>query len=182
VVERLTKNVNEDHLREIFGQYGEIEDLDLPVNRSSESWRYPLAVSHLTGFVCSWNQSWHGLHTLCARGRRRSRHRQYARGASRWCCYQCFDCPTAKEALSPSARCSPWSTRSTRSSYRASSYLRRFPACASHRRHEPVRASVRHIPTALRDAIAIAIAGTGSRRATQIPLEVSILFVSVSEP
>lgn len=33
VVERLTKNVNEDHLREIFGQYGEIEDLDLPLNR-----------------------------------------------------------------------------------------------------------------------------------------------------
>ncbi|KAK3988454.1 hypothetical protein QBC44DRAFT_243683, partial [Cladorrhinum sp. PSN332] len=35
VVERLTKNVNEDHLKEIFGQYGEIEDLDLPVNRTS---------------------------------------------------------------------------------------------------------------------------------------------------
>ena len=33
VVERLTKNVNEDHLREIFGQYGEIDDLDLPLNR-----------------------------------------------------------------------------------------------------------------------------------------------------
>ncbi|KXX82325.1 RNA-binding protein with serine-rich domain 1-A [Madurella mycetomatis] len=35
VVERLTKNVNEDHLFEIFGQYGEIDDLDLPVNRQS---------------------------------------------------------------------------------------------------------------------------------------------------
>ncbi|KAK0612454.1 hypothetical protein B0T17DRAFT_462572, partial [Bombardia bombarda] len=35
VVERLTKNVNENHLREIFGQYGEIEDLDLPLNRTS---------------------------------------------------------------------------------------------------------------------------------------------------
>ncbi|KAJ4298355.1 hypothetical protein N0V88_003384 [Collariella sp. IMI 366227] len=35
VVERLTKNVNEDHLYEIFGQYGDIDDLDLPVNRSS---------------------------------------------------------------------------------------------------------------------------------------------------
>ncbi|KAK3367326.1 hypothetical protein B0T24DRAFT_388054 [Lasiosphaeria ovina] len=33
VVERLTKNVKEDHLREIFGQYGEIEDLDLPMSR-----------------------------------------------------------------------------------------------------------------------------------------------------
>ncbi|KAG7291392.1 hypothetical protein NEMBOFW57_001410 [Staphylotrichum longicolle] len=35
VVERLTKNVNEDHLYEIFGQYGDIDDLDLPVNRQS---------------------------------------------------------------------------------------------------------------------------------------------------
>jgi RNA-binding protein with serine-rich domain 1 len=36
VVERLTKNVNEDHLYEIFGQYGNIDDLDLPVNRQCE--------------------------------------------------------------------------------------------------------------------------------------------------
>ena len=36
VVEKLTKNVNEDHLREIFGEYGEIEDLDLPMNRQCE--------------------------------------------------------------------------------------------------------------------------------------------------
>ncbi|OLN96367.1 RNA-binding protein with serine-rich domain 1-A [Colletotrichum chlorophyti] len=35
VVERLTKNINESHLEEIFGQYGRIKDLDLPVNRSS---------------------------------------------------------------------------------------------------------------------------------------------------
>ncbi|KAL1841728.1 hypothetical protein VTJ49DRAFT_6642 [Mycothermus thermophilus] len=33
VVERLTKNVNEDHLYEIFGEYGEIDDLDLPISR-----------------------------------------------------------------------------------------------------------------------------------------------------
>lgn len=37
VVERLTKNVNEDHLYEIFGQYGSIKDLDLPINRQCES-------------------------------------------------------------------------------------------------------------------------------------------------
>ncbi|KAJ9148205.1 hypothetical protein NKR19_g5968 [Coniochaeta hoffmannii] len=34
VVERLTKNVNEDHLYEIFGEYGQIRDLDLPMNRT----------------------------------------------------------------------------------------------------------------------------------------------------
>ena len=33
VVEKLTKNVNEAHLREIFGSYGQIESLDMPVNR-----------------------------------------------------------------------------------------------------------------------------------------------------
>ena len=33
VVEKLTKNVNEGHLREIFGSYGEIESIDLPMNR-----------------------------------------------------------------------------------------------------------------------------------------------------
>ncbi|PNY28666.1 Serine/arginine-rich splicing factor SR45, partial [Tolypocladium capitatum] len=33
VVERLSKNVRESHLREIFGHYGPILDLDLPMNR-----------------------------------------------------------------------------------------------------------------------------------------------------
>jgi len=33
VVEKLTKNVNENHLREIFGAYGPIRDLDMPMNR-----------------------------------------------------------------------------------------------------------------------------------------------------
>ena len=33
VVEKLTKNVNEGHLREIFGAYGAIRELDLPMNR-----------------------------------------------------------------------------------------------------------------------------------------------------
>ncbi|QUC18049.1 uncharacterized protein UV8b_02290 [Ustilaginoidea virens] len=34
VVERLSKNINEDHLYEIFGQFGSIKDLDLPINRT----------------------------------------------------------------------------------------------------------------------------------------------------
>ncbi|KAG6006431.1 hypothetical protein E4U21_007049 [Claviceps maximensis] len=34
VVERLSKNINQDHLYEIFGQFGPIKDLDLPLNRT----------------------------------------------------------------------------------------------------------------------------------------------------
>ncbi|KAG5944551.1 hypothetical protein E4U53_006874 [Claviceps sorghi] len=34
VVERLSKNINQDHLYEIFGQFGPIRDLDLPMNRT----------------------------------------------------------------------------------------------------------------------------------------------------
>lgn len=37
VVERLTKNVTEDHLREIFGQYGEIHDMDVPLSRQCKA-------------------------------------------------------------------------------------------------------------------------------------------------
>ncbi|MCJ1405194.1 hypothetical protein MMC11_008420, partial [Xylographa trunciseda] len=33
VVEKLTKNVNEAHLREIFGAYGPIREVELPMNR-----------------------------------------------------------------------------------------------------------------------------------------------------
>ncbi|KAI0015090.1 RNA-binding domain-containing protein [Xylariomycetidae sp. FL0641] len=33
VVEKLSKNINEDHLHEVFGEYGPIRDLDLPMSR-----------------------------------------------------------------------------------------------------------------------------------------------------
>ena len=33
MIERLTKNISEENLREIFGAYGDIEAVDVPVNR-----------------------------------------------------------------------------------------------------------------------------------------------------
>ena len=33
VIEKLTKNVKEAHLREIFSNYGEIEELEMPMNK-----------------------------------------------------------------------------------------------------------------------------------------------------
>ncbi|KAF2210629.1 hypothetical protein CERZMDRAFT_8510, partial [Cercospora zeae-maydis SCOH1-5] len=33
VIEKLTKNVNISHLREIFSTYGEISDLEMPMNK-----------------------------------------------------------------------------------------------------------------------------------------------------
>jgi RNA-binding protein with serine-rich domain 1 len=37
VVEKLTKNVTENHIREIFGGFGEIEYLDLPINKACKA-------------------------------------------------------------------------------------------------------------------------------------------------
>lgn len=36
VIEKLTKNVTEGHLREIFGSYGQISSIDLPLNKQCE--------------------------------------------------------------------------------------------------------------------------------------------------
>ena len=37
VVEKLTKNVTENHVREIFGGFGDIEYLDVPINKACKA-------------------------------------------------------------------------------------------------------------------------------------------------
>ncbi|KAL9109942.1 MAG: hypothetical protein Q9227_005465 [Pyrenula ochraceoflavens] len=44
VVEKLTKNVTEAHLREIFGNYGDIQSIDLPMNRQC-TWKAPDSIA-----------------------------------------------------------------------------------------------------------------------------------------
>ncbi|KAK9479602.1 hypothetical protein V1514DRAFT_327666 [Lipomyces japonicus] len=48
IVENLTRNVNEDHVREIFNLYGKIVNLDFPLNRRSTCHLFPLF--HLYSF------------------------------------------------------------------------------------------------------------------------------------
>lgn len=67
VVEKLTKNVNESHLREIFGAYGDIESIDLPMNRQCKHslTLHPCAVGLAVNLThCSHDQSGNSLHLI----------------------------------------------------------------------------------------------------------------------
>jgi RNA-binding protein with serine-rich domain 1 len=46
VVEKLTKNVTENHVREIFGGFGEIEYLDVPINKACKTCFRPVYLPH----------------------------------------------------------------------------------------------------------------------------------------
>lgn len=75
VVEKLTKNVNENHLHEIFGAYGPIKDLELPMNRQCKA---SLHIPNVRAYLHSHDKSRHSLHHLCYTIGRRSRHCSYA--------------------------------------------------------------------------------------------------------
>jgi RNA recognition motif-containing protein len=44
VIENLTRNVNEGHLKEIFGAYGDILEIDMPNNKA--------CMDYLVRFLC----------------------------------------------------------------------------------------------------------------------------------
>ena len=75
VVEKLTKNVNENHLHEIFGAYGPIKDLELPLNRQCKA---SLHIPNLRAYLRSYDKPRHSLHNLYCTVGRRSRHCSYA--------------------------------------------------------------------------------------------------------
>ena len=62
VIEKLTKNVTESHLREIFGSYGRIESIDLPLNKQCKS--TPSLQSRVAANDPSHDQSRHSVHTV----------------------------------------------------------------------------------------------------------------------
>jgi RNA recognition motif-containing protein len=65
VVEKLTKNVTENHIREIFGDFGDIEYLDLPINKACESYfLFTRRRIYSNAYYFSYDQPWNGIYSL----------------------------------------------------------------------------------------------------------------------
>ena len=85
VIEKLTKNVTEAHLREIFGTYGSIQDLDMPVNRQCMPASFQRSRdAHPADIRSSHDQSRYCLHRLSYIVRCGDGHCAHARSPARW--------------------------------------------------------------------------------------------------
>ena len=81
VIEKLTKNVNEDHLRELFGAYGRVREVDLPINKQCTS-AYDWPCNEAILKQCSLHQSRHSVHSIRRNGRGRDGYCPYARSTN----------------------------------------------------------------------------------------------------
>jgi hypothetical protein len=77
VVEKLTKNVTEPHILEIFGSFGEIQSVDLPMNHTCMPMHLFL-LSSANMPIGSYGKQGYGVYSLPRSRRRRSRHCTYA--------------------------------------------------------------------------------------------------------
>jgi len=100
VVEKLTKNVTEAHVREIFGSYGEIKEVDMPMNRQCKHiWARADGESCLTDRGNSQLQSRHRICHVRRRHECRTSHCTHARSATRRRSYQRVDRAITAQAL-----------------------------------------------------------------------------------
>lgn len=81
VVEKLTRNVHEGHLREIFGSYGTIQSIDLPLNKQCKD--FPVKHSRQKLTIRSHDQPRHRIHPVRPPIWLRIRHRTHARSPTR---------------------------------------------------------------------------------------------------
>lgn len=83
-VANLTRNVVESHLRAIFGFYGEITKLDLPIYGKCES-KEPLHMRHQTQLypILSWSKQRQGSTGICRHRCRSESYVSYGRWPTR---------------------------------------------------------------------------------------------------
>ena len=102
VVEKLTKNVTEDHVREIFGGFGDIEYLDVPINKACKAHRrlrWSKSILIISLAISSHDQPRHRIHSLLRSRRRRSSHCSYARSPARWGDLECLNSSSPTKVL-----------------------------------------------------------------------------------
>ena len=98
VIEKLTKNVTGAHLREVFGSFGEIQSIDLPMNRACKQ-RTTLLFLHNILIYFSYDKSGNSIYPVLRSSRCRSGYRPYARIPARRRYIECLHSTTQASIL-----------------------------------------------------------------------------------
>lgn len=120
VVEKLTKNVTEAHLREIFGSYGRIESIDLPLNKQC-MYNADLEMARLKLTSNSHDKSRYSLYSLRSSNWIRSCNSTHARSTVGWHGHLGQHCSTPSCLFSISSTSPVLKTSSTTSELQTSS-------------------------------------------------------------